>query len=74
MLFFCCWVNALFRGGRRGADVGGAVAALEVDGEGVETMGDEVAVVVVDAVDIVDGARTSEDGIVGDADPSRAEM
>lgn len=37
-------------------------------------MGDEVAVVVVDAVDIVDGARTSEDGIVGDADPSRAEM
>lgn len=64
----------LFRGGRRGADVGGAVAALEVDGERVETVGDEVAVVVVDAVDIVDGARTSEDDIVGNADPGRTEM
>lgn len=45
LLFFCCWVKVLLRGGRREADDDCAVA-LEVDGDGVEVGGDEDAVAV----------------------------
>lgn len=34
LLFFCCWVKVLFRGGLRAE--GGAVVAVELEGEGVE--------------------------------------
>lgn len=59
----------LFLGGRRAADDGGAVAALEVDGEGVEIVGDDIAVV---AVDAVDGTGVSEEDMVGIVGPSRS--
>lgn len=42
MLFFCCWVNVLLRGGRR-AEL--AVVTLEVEGEGVEFVGEDEAAV-----------------------------
>lgn len=45
LLFFCCWVKVLLRGGRREADDDCAVA-LEVDGDGVEVGGEEDAVAV----------------------------
>lgn len=41
LLFFCCWVNVLLRGGRREPDAELAVVALDIEGEGVEFVGDE---------------------------------
>lgn len=39
LLFFCCWVRVLFRGGLREAEVG-TVFTLELDGDGVEVVED----------------------------------
>lgn len=40
LLFFCCWVNVLLRGGRRAEDW---AVALEVEGDGVESGGEQEA-------------------------------
>ena len=45
LLFFCCWVKVLFRGGRREAEAEGAVVAFELEGDGVEVGEEEDAVV-----------------------------
>lgn len=45
LLFFCCWVKVLLRGGRREADPDAPVA-LDVDGDEAEFGGDEDAVAV----------------------------
>jgi hypothetical protein len=55
----------LFRGGRRDADVEGAVVTLELEGEGVEAAEDDEAVfAAVKVVDIVDGSDVSVEDIV----------
>jgi hypothetical protein len=55
----------LFRGGRRDADVEGAVVTLELEGEGVEAAEDDEAVfAAVEVVDIVDGSDVSVEDIV----------
>jgi hypothetical protein len=55
----------LFRGGRRDADVEGAVVTLELEGEGVEAAEDDEAVfAAVEVIDIVEGSGVPVEDIV----------
>lgn len=72
MLFFCCWVKVLFRGGLR--DELGAVFTLELEGEGEVSEEGEVGFMVAEAgAEETDGSGDSVEGMVADQDKKEKE-